>query len=304
MITGVTSLSISQKRSKTGFFTSTQDMLQTEILGDLNLNLIYLRFQDNANCLNGCCQSKPCLNGGTWVEKCNDVREQYTCACPEHYRGRRCEIFHPRVKSCQAYMKLKPGSQSGAYNLNDTVQTYCDFDSEAGKVWTLMESFSLANKAFYQRKPFYYNYPRNETRFNWNDFRVSYQAMVNIRDNSTHWRVTCNFPSGLSFTDYARASLQDTDILKFINQDRCQKYELVSVRGISCLNCLGMLVQRDNQHMHTDSYWSGKNGCYWNPGAGAVMHEDNFGFYDIINTQHKCTANSLSTTQWWLGSEL
>lgn len=300
----MTSLIISQKRSKTGSFISTQDMLQTEILGDLNLNLIYLRFQDNANCLNGCCQSKPCLNGGTWVEKCNDVREQYTCACPEHYRGRRCEIFHPRVKSCQAYMKLKPGSQSGAYNLNDTVQTYCDFDSEAGKVWTLIESFSLANKAFYQRKPFYYNYPRNETRFNWNDFRVSYQAMVNIRDNSTHWRVTCNFPSGLSFTDYARASLQDTDILTFINQDRCQKYELVSVRGISCLNCLGMLVQRDNQHMHTDSYWSVKNGCYWNPGAGAVMHEDNFGFYDVINTQHKCTANSLSTTQWWLGSEL
>ena len=82
----------------------------------------------------------------------------------------RDEIFHPRVKSCQSYIDLKPESESGVYNLNDTVQTYCDFDSEAGKVWTLIQSFSLENKAFYKREPFYFNFPRNETRFNWNDF--------------------------------------------------------------------------------------------------------------------------------------
>ena len=198
-------------------------------------------------------------------------------------------------------MKLKPESQSGVYNLNDTVQTYCDFDSEAGKVWTLIESFSLENKAFFDGKPFYSNFPRNETRSNWNDFRVSYLGMVNIRDNSTHWRVTCNFPSGLDFTDYARATLQATDILTFVNEDRCQKYEYISVRGQNCTDCLGMLVQRNNQHMHTDSYWSGRNGCFWDPRNGAVVGEDNFGLYDVINTQHKCTENSLSTTQWWLG---
>ena len=189
------------------------------------------------------------------------------------------------------------------YKLNDTIQSYCDFDSEPGKVWTLIESFSLENKAFYKRKPFYFNVPRNETRFNWNDYRVSYQAMVNIRDNSTHWRVTCNFLSGLNFTDYARTTLQDTDILTFVNQDSCQKYEYISVRGRSCTDCSGMLVQRDNEHMHTDSYWSRRNGCSWDPSTGALMGEDNFGFYDITNSQHKCTENSFSTTQWWLGAE-
>ena len=128
--------------------------------------------------------------------------------------------------------------------------------------------------------------------------------MVNIRDNSTHWRVTCNFPSGLDFTDYPRATLQATDILTFVNQDRCRKYEYISVRGQSCTDCSGMIVQRDTQHMHTDSYWSGRNGCFWDPRIGSVVGEDNFGFYNTINTQHSCTENSLSTTQWWLGAGL
>ena len=276
------------------------------IQGNFNFNFIAVRvcFQENGRCLNGCCQSKPCLNGGTCAENCDDIRKQYNCTCPQHYQGKRCEIFHPRVNSCLSYLKLKPESKSGVYKLNDTAQSYCDFDSKPGKVWTLIESFSLGNKDFYNQKPFYYNFPRNETRFNWNDYRVSYQAMVNIRHNSTHWRVTCNFPSGLNFTDYARATLQDTDILTFVNQDSCQRYEYISVRGRSCTNCSGMLVQRDTQHMHTDSYWSGKNGCSWDPSTGALEHEDNFGFYDIINPKHKCTENSFSTTQWWLGAEL
>lgn len=261
-------------------------------------------FQGAHTCLSGCCKSKPCLHGGTCVEKCDDVRERYNCACSKNYQGRRCEIFHPHVSSCQAYMKLKPGSHSGLYSLNDTFQTYCDFDSETGKAWTLIESFSLANNALYQNQPFYYNFTQNERNFNWSSFRLSNQAMVNIRDNSTHWRVTCNFPSGLSFTDYARASLLDTDILTFVNQDQCRRYEFISVRGINCSDCTGMLVQRDNQHMHTDSYWSGLNRCQWNPGSGAVSGEDNFGFYDVINPQHKCTENPHSTTQWWLGSEI
>lgn len=278
-------------------------MLILDILS-LFCQLFHHCFQGAHTCFSGCCKSKPCLHGGTCVEKCDDVRERYTCACPKHYQGRRCEIFHPHVSSCQAYMKLKPGSHSGVYDLNDTFQTYCDFDSEAGKAWTLIESFSLANKALYQNQPFYHNFTQNERNFNWSSFRLSNQTMVNIRDNSTHWRVTCNFPSGLSFTDYARASLLDTDILTFVNQDQCKKYEFISVRGINCTNCLGMLVQRDNQHMHTDSYWSGLNRCQWNPGSGAVSHEDNFGFYDVINPQHKCTENPLSTTQWWLGSEI
>lgn len=266
--------------------------------------MFYVPFQGHGSCLNGCCQSNPCLHDGTCVEKCDDVRERYTCACPEHYHGKRCEIFYPRVKSCQAYLKLKPGSQSGVYNLNETTQTYCDFESgQSGKAWTLIESFSQKYKAFYKRKPFYYDFPRNENTFSWNDFRVSYQTMVNIRDNSTHWRVTCDFPSGLTFTDYARASLKDTDILTFVN-DSCQRYEYISVRGINCSSCRGMLVQWDNQHMHTDSYWSGRNGCFWDPRAGSISNEDNFGFYEIVNPQHKCTESSVSTTQWWLGSEL
>ena len=258
--------------------------------------------------MNGCCESRPCLNGGTCRETCSNIKEQYACACSEHYYGKRCELFNPAVKSCQSIARIKPGVVSGIYDLvisfNKTIRTYCDFSSEAGKAWTLIESFSLGNKEFYKNKPFYHNFPRNEKNFTWDDFRVSYQALVTIRDNSTHWRVTCSFPSGLTYSDYARASLTATDLLTFANQDKCRRYEYVSVRGINCTDCKGMQVQKDHEHMHTDSYWSGKNSCEWDPRAGAVKDEDNFGFYDVTNPQHKCTKNSLSTTQWWLGAEL
>ena len=262
----------------------------------------------NQSCVNGCCRSKPCLNGGSCEEKCSDVREPYTCTCSKYYKGKRCEQFYPEVKSCQSLKIFRPGSHSGVYELvisdNKTVQSYCDFTSEAGKAWTLIESFSLSNKDIYKNKPFYHDFPRNENNFTWDDFRVSYQALVNIRNNSTHWRVTCTFPSGLSYADYARSSLNETDLLTFVNQDKCKRYEYVSVRGINCTDCKGMLVQRDSQHMHTDSSWSGRNGCQWNPGAGAISGEDNFGFYAVTNPKHRCTVNSSSTTQWWLGSQL
>ena len=65
-----------------------------------------------------------------------------------------------------------------------------------------------------------------------------------------------------------------------------------------------MLVQKDSQHMHTDSYWRGNIGCQWKSGAGAISGEDSFGFYADTNSKHRCTVNSSSTSQWWLGSEL
>ena len=166
----------------------------------------------NQSCVNGCCRSKPCLNGGTCEEKCSDVREPYTCTCSKYYKGKRCEQFYPEVKSCQGVKIFRPGSRSGVYELvisdNKTVQSYCDFTSEAGKAWTLIESFSLSNKGIYKNKPFYHDFPRNENNFTWDDFRVSYQALVNIRNNSTHWRVTCTFPSVMPTTHALRSMKQ------------------------------------------------------------------------------------------------
>ena len=125
------------KRQKKNNESTTPNSIQ----GNFNFNFIAVRvcFQENGSCLNGCCQSKPCLNGGTCAENCDDIRKKYNCTCPQHYQGKRCEIFHPRVNSCLSYLKLKPESKSGVYKLNDTAQSYCDFDSKPGKVWTLIE---------------------------------------------------------------------------------------------------------------------------------------------------------------------
>ena len=71
----------------------------------------------NQSCVNGCCRSKPCLNGGTCEEKCSDVREPYTCTCSKYYKGKRCEQFYPEVKSCQGVKIFRSGSHSGVYEL-------------------------------------------------------------------------------------------------------------------------------------------------------------------------------------------
>ena len=75
------------------------------------------------------------------------------------------------------------------------MQSYCDFTSEAGKAWTLIESFSLSNKEIYKNNPFYHDFPRNENSFKWDDFGVSYQALVvsGITQRTGAWPVRTVF---------------------------------------------------------------------------------------------------------------
>ena len=101
-------------------------------------------------CKNGCCRNNPCLNGGTCHEICEPTSFRYNCSCPEPFVGRHCEI---RPRSCQDY-KAAGVDMSGLYevidNTNQTLQVFCDFNSEPGFVWNLVESFSLSNKHLFQ----------------------------------------------------------------------------------------------------------------------------------------------------------
>ena len=51
-------------------------------------------------------------------------------------------------------------------------KTFCDFKSENNSVWTLVESFSMANNPEFVNKPFYVDYPVNKKGFSWNKFRL------------------------------------------------------------------------------------------------------------------------------------
>ena len=101
-------------------------------------------------CINGCCRNNPCLNGGTCNEICEPTSVRYNCSCPTPFAGKHCEI---QLRSCKDY-KAAGVDRSGLYkiidNTNQTLQVFCDFNSEPGFAWNLIESFSQSNKHLFQ----------------------------------------------------------------------------------------------------------------------------------------------------------
>jgi len=115
-------------------------------------------------CYNGCCRSQPCMNGGTCVDHCHAPKHKFTCTCPKLYRGKVCEKQYKT--SCLDVMKSAPPGTipaNGNYTImrDDVYKTrvvYCAFVSP-NQAWTLLESYSLANKHLFSKQSFYQNLP-------------------------------------------------------------------------------------------------------------------------------------------------
>ena len=232
---------------------------------------------------------------------------RFNCTCPDYYTGQRCEkIKHPR--SCKDLV-TNGAKVSGRHFLYDSqgnrFPVYCDFNSEPGFVWALIQSFSLANNNMFKNHRFGVDNPVNEDggMINWNAYRLSLSHMQSVANVSTHLRATCNFPDdGLVYTDYARAKLEGHDL--FGNWDnQCRKYEFLNIRGIDCQECTAATWQFGAWHI--DSFQSSIN-CEFDGRRGAVTSEDNFGAYSNCcrNPAFRCTSNQDSTTQHWIGSKL
>ena len=206
---------------------------------------------------------------------------------------------------------MDTAAASGVYTLfdpkdNSLYRTFCDFESESNSVWTLVESFKMANNPEFANKPFYVDYPDNKKGFSWNKFRLSLSQMDMIANHSTHFRATCNFNiDGLIYIDYLRAKFTDIDVME-LKFDECKKYEYINIRGYGCENCTANFVQQDQRHAHIDSYEGSLRGCQLiSPGALELPGgEDNFGYYETVNTVHRCSSRRDSTTQWWFGEQL
>ena len=261
-------------------------------------------------CSNQCCNQSPCLHGGTCTELCEHAKRKFNCSCTKGYFGRFCQ--NRRAQSCNELLEMHSRVLSGVYPLFDPInnslyEVFCDFKSENGFVWTLVESFSLANNYEFADKPFYVDNPVNEKAFNWNTFRLSLSRMEMIANRSSHFRATCNFNTdGLIYTDYLRAKFIDIDVIR-LKFDGCKKYERIDIRGYGCKNCTAGFVQQDPWHAHVDSYYGSKRGCeLTSPLTGAVLQpggEDDFGWYQTVNPLHRCSSSLNSTTQWWFGSQ-
>lgn len=125
--------------------------------------------------------------------------------------------------------------------------------------------------------------------------------MKSLRDESTHWPATCSFHKyGINhYKDYVRGKFEEADIFTFLGSGVCLKTELVNIRGHVGIHKTAKFWQSVKDYTpHTDS---SNKGCQFDPSAGAVPDEDNFGFYRTINRKFTCTVNEASTTQWWFG---
>lgn len=127
--------------------------------------------------------------------------------------------------------------------------------------------------------------------------------MLSLRGHSSHWRATCSYPThGVDYTDYARGTFKDFDIVDFIGAGQCKKVELINIRGHLGIHQTTKFWQIANScTLHVDS---SHTGCQFVPKSGSATQEDNFGYYVVINPKFRCTAGPQATTQWWFGGYL
>ncbi|XP_067026503.1 uncharacterized protein [Acropora muricata] len=222
-------------------------------------------------------------------------------------RPNKSSTAHARLRMLQNSVRRKVLHLVSSYNSKQRsksfYQTFCDLTSENGFVWTLLESFSLANRKDFQSRAFLQDYPVSQNSFKWNKFRLSLPIMNLTLSHSTHFRATCNFNTdGLVTTDYLRAKTTDFNFLLPI-QDPCVKMEYMNIRGYDCYNCTARFYQNIDEHIHCDSYNVGT--CQFTSARNDAVKlhggEDNFGYYGTINPSHRCTSNDNATTQWWFG---
>ena len=176
--------------------------------------------------------------------------------------------------------------------------------SEVGSAWTLVMLFALKNRhmgEFGDHGKLRHNRPVNEHSPNWNLYRMSLTQMKRLKSQSSHWRVTCCFPTHkVDYTDNVRAKFTDFNIMTFRGSGICKKVEYVNVRGHQCAQCTSKWWQNDYTP-HIDSSFTCSD---FLPTEDSVSKEDNFGWYNKINKKFPCSAGPTSTTNWWFGGYL
>ena len=235
---------------------------------------------------------------------CHVNKRRFECACPRVFTGHKCQIPLP-PRSCQEIRILNKTSLNGIYiiadQLNNSFPVYCDFHSEPGFAWTLIQSHSLQNKDAFKGKAFYlHDLPTNEDAPGWTSYRLSMSRMQAIRNVSTHWRATCNFfANGIDFRDYIRTSLANDDFFAPA-KNRCVIYEFADIRGNRCEGCRVYSPYGPSFGYHIDSWWQ-PPGCDFDGRPGAIVDEDNFGEYGFQNPAFRCSSSQTSTSQFWIG---
>ena len=132
---------------------------------------------------------------------------------------------------------------SGVFCIRDSVgrlrKMYCDLDSESGWAWTLVMSQSLENSAeTFAQSGLFVDLPMNADTPNWNAYRLPLKEMGASGNLSTHWRVTCNFPTQtVDHRDYAQVEFKQFHVWTFVEARICKQMEYINIRDHTCQQC-------------------------------------------------------------------
>ena len=186
-----------------------------------------------APCENKCCKSQPCLNSGQCTELYDNPKLKFNCTCAEGYTGKLCQV---KSRSCKDYINNRRNGHFVVFDREGNKLTvYCDFLSEKGLAWTLVELFSLTNNNLVKIASFLKDKPINENNPNWDNYRLSHAHMKQIAKQLAYFRATCQFPiDGVKYVDYLRGRSDDLYLVENKAVGSCVKYEYVNIRGHQC----------------------------------------------------------------------
>ncbi|XP_046862304.1 uncharacterized protein LOC124455711 [Xenia sp. Carnegie-2017] len=250
------------------------------------------------------CIVNPCQNGGRRVSfiPTTKTSPRFKCECAPGYVGNLCQNI---ARSCRDYAKgtRKPGMYK-IYNKQWPIYVFCDFDNDTSMAWTLIQSYSYQHNSVFKKLPFSTDNRFNMHHFKWTEYRHSKALMTSIKEESTKFRMTCDYDKdGVVYRDYLQASTKQIDIFHSIS-GQCKFVDFVDVRGQNCRKCTVKFWQVDNVAFHADSY---HKSCDFVATGGLPcdnnIGEDSFGYYKCVNSNHRCTSSSTSTSQAWLGGE-
>ena len=197
---------------------------------------------------------------------------------------------------------------SGFFCIQDSVgylqKVYCDLASEPGWAWTLVMSQSLRNSAEpFAQSGLLVDLPKNAELPNWEAYRLPLNRMKDLRKQSTHWRVTCNFPSqAVDYIDYARVEFEQFDVLTFAGGRICKQVEYINIRGHVCQQCSVAWGQKTYLFL---THRSDVSDCDRGKTPGYIKDEQTFGRYRKgRNPQFRCTSEDSATTNYWFGGRL
>lgn len=237
-------------------------------------------------------------------------------------------ICYTRPRSCLDLIKSRNSvppngyyriyDDNGCHNGNAMTKgllVFCDFQSEVGYAWTLVESFARINARSYAiGKGFSYSSRKNANSpyQNWGAYRLPLSQMRQLQQvdsrltSDAMWRATCNFnpyarSNYFSSNDYLRGQFSVFNILSYDSlTGDCYMVDSVRIRGFYCERCMVPFWAGGDIHLHIDS--SGQ--CCRRHFYDSLDSEDNFGYYYPYNTAFSCTSASNSTTNWWIGGKI